>query len=231
MVNLDDAIVARLESHGETFEVLLDPKAIDLVKAGKEVDFTDFLAVSAVFNNASRGTKPTDEKILEAFGTQDIAEIVERVVDKGTVQITAEQRKEVLEAKRKRIIAFISANAINPQNKLPHPPNRIGLALEEVKFRVDPFKPVDKQVEEAMVLLRRLMPIKFERVKVAVKLSGTDYGKCYDDLISYGIVEREEWQKDGSWIGIVEMPAGLTTELASKLKDKTRGSADLKLVS
>ena len=31
MVDLDDAIVARLESHGETFEILLDPKVFDLV--------------------------------------------------------------------------------------------------------------------------------------------------------------------------------------------------------
>ena len=30
MVSLDDAITAKLESHGETFEILLDPKVVDL---------------------------------------------------------------------------------------------------------------------------------------------------------------------------------------------------------
>ena len=38
MVDLDDAIVARLESHGERFEILLDPAAMDQIKQGKEVD-------------------------------------------------------------------------------------------------------------------------------------------------------------------------------------------------
>ena len=37
MVNLEDAIVARLETHGETFEILLDPKVMDFIKQGKEV--------------------------------------------------------------------------------------------------------------------------------------------------------------------------------------------------
>lgn len=32
MANLDDAIVARLNSHGETFEVLLDPVISDVIR-------------------------------------------------------------------------------------------------------------------------------------------------------------------------------------------------------
>ena len=52
MVDLDDAIVARLESHGERFEVLLDPKAMDLIKQGKDVDLADYLAVEDVFKDS-----------------------------------------------------------------------------------------------------------------------------------------------------------------------------------
>ena len=47
--------------------------------------------------------------------------------------MTTEQRKELVDAKKKQIIAYIAANAINPQTKLPHPPLRIELALEEGK--------------------------------------------------------------------------------------------------
>ncbi|NLL94653.1 MAG: ribosome assembly factor SBDS [Thermoplasmatales archaeon] len=231
MVNLDDAIVARLESHGETFEILLSPAAIDRMRAGKEVDFVEYLAVEAVFNNASRGTKPTDEKIMEAFGTMDMAAIARRIIDRGTVQITAEQRKEMLEATRRRIVGYIAANAINPQTRTPHPPNRIDMALEEAKFKVDPFKSVDQQVDAAMALLRKLIPIRFEKVRLAIKLPGADYGRCFDDVTSAGMVEREEWLADGSWACIVEIPAGIINELTAKLKDKTRGSAETRLVS
>ena len=228
MVNLDDAIVARLETFGETFEILLDPAAMDLIKAGKEIDLMEYLAVEDVFNNARKGTRPTEDIIKKAFGTTDIKEVAQKIIAKGEVQITAEQRKEMLEAKKKQIVTYIAANAINPQSKLPHPPLRIELALDEAKFHADPFKPVDKQVEEAMRLLRPLIPIRFEKTKVAIRLKGDDYSKCYDDLIHFGIVEKEEWQADGSWIGVIEIPAGLITEMTNKLNSKTKGNAQVK---
>ena len=231
MVNLEDAIVARLETHGETFEILLDPVVMNFIKQGKEVNLTDYMAVEDIFNNARKGTRPAEDKLKEAFGTEEVGEIAKRIIAKGEVQITAEQRKEMLEVKRNKIIAYISANAINPQTKLPHPPTRIELALEECKFRVDPFKSVEKQVEEAMHLLRPLLPIRFEKSKVAIRLKGDDYGKCYDDLVHFGIVEREEWQQDGSWIGLMEIPAGLITDLTAKLNSRTKGRADVKLIS
>ncbi len=228
MVNLDDAIVARLETHGETFEILLDPSAMNLLKAGKEVDLLEYMAVEDVFNNARKGTRPAEDKIREAFGTSDVKEIAEKIIAKGEVQITAEQRKEMLQAKRQQVITYIAANAINPQTKLPHPPMRIEMALEEARFHADPFKSVDRQVEEAMKLLRPLLPIKFEKTKVAIKMKGDDYGKCYDDLIHFGLVEKEEWQADGSWIGVIEIPAGLIDELRVKIGNKTKGSATIK---
>ena len=231
MVNLDDAIVARLETFGETFEILLDPAAMDLIKAGKEIDLLEYLAVEDVFNNARKGTRPTEDIIKKAFGTTDIKEVAQKIIAKGEVQITAEQRKEMLEAKKKQIVTYIAANAINPQTKLPHPPLRIELALDEAKFHADPFKPVDKQVEEAMRLLRPLLPIRFEKSKVAIRLKGEDYGRCYDELAHFGIVEREEWQQDGSWIGLMEIPAGLITDLTAKLNSRTKGRADVKLIN
>ena len=46
----------------------------------------------------------------------------------------------------------------------------------------------------------------------------------------YGLVDREEWTADGSWIGTMEIPAGLITELTDKLKNRTHGSASVKLM-
>jgi ribosome maturation protein SDO1 len=137
----------------------------------------------------------------------------------------------MLEAKKQQIITYIAANAINPQTHTPHPPMRIQLALEEAKFHVDPFKPLDKEIDEAMKLLRPLLPIRFEKSRIAIKLNGSDYGRCFDDLISFGVVEREEWTADGSWIGVMEIPAGLINDLTDKLKHKTKGSASVKLIN
>jgi ribosome maturation protein SDO1 len=230
MVNLDDAIIARLESHGETFEILLDPAVVNHLKQGKKADLTEYLAVEDVFKNSRKGTRPAEDKIKEVFGTDDISEIAKKIIEKGEVQITAEQRKEMLEAKRNQVITYISANAINPQTKLPHPYTRIELALEEVKFHVDPFKPLEKEIDEAMKLLRPVLPIRFEKSRIAIKLKGDDYGRCFDEMIHYGIIEREEWTADGSWIGLMELPAGLVPELTEKLKNRTKGTASVKLI-
>lgn len=230
MVNLDDAITARLESHGETFEILLDPAVFDLIKKGKEFDIVEYMAVEDVFKNAGKGTRPAEDKIREAFGTDEIGEIARKIVEKGEIQITAEQRKEMLDAKRQQVITYIAANAINPQTRTPHPPLRIQMALEEAKFHVDPFKPLDKEIDEAMKLLRPILPIRFEKSRIAIKLNGSDYGRCFDEIVHYGIVEREEWTADGSWIGLMEIPAGLITEITDKLRNKTKGTATVKLI-
>ena len=231
MVSLDDAITAKLESHGETFEILLDPKVFDMIKQGKTFNIVDYMAVEDVFKNASKGTKPAEDKVKEAFGTDDITVIANKIVEKGEIQITAEQRKEMLEAKKQQVITYIATNAINPQTHTPHPPTRIQLALEEAKFHVDPFKPLEKEIEEAMKLLRPLLPIRFEKSRIAIKLNGADYGRCFDDLIGFGIVEKEEWTADGSWIGVMEIPAGLINDLTDKLKHKTKGTASVKLIN
>lgn len=231
MVELEDAIVARLESHGERFEILLDPAAMDEIRKGNEVDLTKYLAVEDVFKDARKGTRPAEEKIKEVFGTDDITEIAKHIIEKGEVQMTAEQRKELLDSKRKQVVAYISANAINPQTKLPHPPLRIELALEEGKYHVDLKHSFDRQVEEAMKVLRPLIPIRFEKSRITVKLKGEDYGRCYDDLNKYGVVEREEWEQDGSWIGLMEVPAGLVPELQEKLRHRTKGTASVKLLT
>ena len=233
MVDLDDAIVARLESHGERFEVLLDPKAMDLIKQGKDVDLADYLAVEDVFKDARKGTRPAESAMKEVFGDYagDPIAVAKHIIEKGEVQMTAEQRRELLDAKRKRVIAYISANAINPQTKLPHPPLRIQLALEEGKYHVDAKRPFDKEVEEAMKVLRPLLPIRFEKRRVAIKLRGEDYGRCIEEISKFGLVDREEWTPDGSWIGMLEIPAGLITDLTNNLKNRTHGKAQIKLVS
>jgi len=230
MVDLEEAIVARYESHGESFEILIDPDVVQKMKDGKEVDLFDHMVIDTIFKNAKKGTRAPEEKIKEVFGTTEPMQVAKVIVLKGEVQLTTEQRHVMQENKRKRIVEYIARNAMNPQTGGPHPPARIETAMEEAKVHIDPFKSVEAQVPAIMDALRPLIPIRFDKVRIAVKVSGDNYGRCYEDFKHFGKITKEEWQKDGSWIGIVEMPAGLQTEFFEKINNKTHGEAEMKVL-
>jgi len=230
MVTIEDAIVAKYESHGESFEILIDPKAVKSMKDGKEIDLIDYLVIDTIFKNAHKGTRASEEKMKEFFGTTDTIEVAKLIVLKGEIQLTTEQRHIMQESKRKGIISHIASNAINPQTGAPHPPARIEAAMEEARVRIDPFKSVEVQVKDVVDALRPLLPLRFEHVKIATMLSGEEYGRCYEDIVHFGKLLKEEWQKDGSWIGVVEMPAGMQGEYLDRLNAKTRGNVQTKII-
>jgi len=230
MVDIDEAIVARYESHGESFEILIDPAVVQKMKEGKEVDLLEHLVIDTIFKNAKKGTRAPEDKIKEIFGTTEALVVAKQIVLKGEIQLTTDQRRIMLENKRKRIVEYIARNAMNPQTGAPHPPSRIETAMEEAKVHIDPVKSVEAQVPAVMDALRPLIPIRFDKVRIAVKVSGEDYGRCYEDFKHYGKITKEEWQKDGSWIGVVEMPAGLQTDFLDKISNKTHGEAETKII-
>ena len=166
MVDVDDAIIARLESHGETFEILIDPRVVNLVRDGKEVDLSDHMVIEEIFRDAKKGTRPEDKKIEEVFGTIDPLSVARQIILKGEVQLTTQQRKEMQESKRLRVVNIIARNAINPQTGAPHPPSRIEAAMEEARVHIDPFKSAESQVEGVLKVLRP-DAIRFDKVRIA----------------------------------------------------------------
>ncbi|HOI71587.1 MAG TPA: ribosome assembly factor SBDS [Methanobacterium sp.] len=230
MVTLEEAVIARLEYYGEHFEILVDPDLAADFKRGKEIELEDILAVEEIFKDAKKGDKASEEAMLKAFNTTDPTEAAALIIKKGQVQLTAQQRKEMQEEKRKNIVATITREAINPQTKLPHPARRIEIAMEEAKIHIDPFKSVDEQVTETLKAIRTKIPIRFEKVKVAIKIPGDVQGKVYNIIPEYGTTQKEEWQRDGSWIAVVEIPGGMQDNFYEKLNELTHGQVETKLL-
>jgi ribosome maturation protein SDO1 len=230
MVNLEDAVTARLEYFGEHFEILVDPDLASDFKMGKDINVEDILAVEEIFKDAKKGDKASEEAMMKAFNTADHLEVAASILHKGQIQLTAQQRKEMQEEKRLKVIATITREAINPQTKLPHPARRIEIAMEEAKVRIDPFKSVDEQVNTTLKAIRTKIPIRFEKVKVAIRVPGDYTGKVYNAIPEFGKTTREEWQQDGSWVAVVEIPGGMQENFYSKLNELTRGQVETKLL-
>lgn len=230
MVTLDDSVIARLEYYGEHFEILVDPDLAADFKRGKEIEVEEILAVEEIFKDAGKGDKASEEAMMKAFQSTDPVEAAAIIIRKGQVQLTAQQRKEMQEDKRKKIIAKITREAINPQTKLPHPSRRIEIAMEEAKIRVDPFKSVDEQINDVLKAIRVKIPIRFEHVDVAIKIPGDYAAKVYPIISEFGKKKRDEWQKDGSWIAVVEVPGGLQESFDRKLNELTGGQVETKVL-
>jgi ribosome maturation protein SDO1 len=89
---------------------------------------------------------------------------------------------------------------------------------------------VEKQVENIFKSIKALIPISFEKIKVAVKIQAIYVGKCYGQLSGIGKIENEEYQKDGSWVGIMEMSAASYNQLENLLGSITKGTAETKVL-
>ncbi|WP_336002934.1 ribosome assembly factor SBDS [Halorientalis halophila] len=233
MISLDEAVTARLESHGQRFEVLVDPDAALAIKRGEfDGDLEDVIAAEDVFENADRGDRPPEDALEEVFGTTDPLEIIPDVIRDGEIQITAEQRREMQEQKHKQLVQHITRNAVNPQmDDAPHPPDRIESALEEAGFKIDPMEPVENQVDEALDLLRPVIPIRFDEMTVAVQVPPDYAGSAQAQIRQFGDLEREEWQSDGSWVGVIQFPAGMQNEFYDVVNEHTSGEAETRIIS
>ena len=230
MVKVDDAVVARWETQGSRIEVLVDPEAVQQLKDGKSVDLRDKLALDQVFRDARKGDKVSEEHLEKVFHTRDLAEIARQIVLKGEVQVTTEQRHQLQTAKHRQIVAHIARHALNPQTGAPHPPSRIEAAMQEAKIHVDPFRPADQQVQEILAKLRPLLPIRFETVRVRVRIAAQHYPKVIGELRGLGRLVDEQWGSDGSFVCVLEIPGGVQTELYEKLNARTKGTAETALV-
>jgi len=230
MVKVEDAVIARWETQGSRFEVLVDPEAVQELKDGKTVDLSDKLALEQVFKDAKKGDKISEEHLEKTFHTRNLAEIARQIVLKGEVQVTTEQRHKLQEAKRRQIVATIARNAMNPQTGAPHPATRIEAAMTEAKVHIDPFRPVDAQVQEVLAKLRPLLPIRLDVVKVRIRVPGQHYPRVIGEIRGLGRLLEETWLSNGDWNGIVEIPAGVQTELYEKLNARTKGAAETALV-
>jgi len=230
LVSLDEAVIARLKKGEENFEVLVDPYAAADLIDGKEIDIIQNLAIDAIFKDSKKGTRASDESLVKHFGTNNVTEISKQIIIKGIIQLTTEQRQKMQKNKKTRIVELISRNAMDPKTKSPHPRQRIELAMEQAGVHIDPFKPVSEQVKTIIDLLRPIIPISIENIRISVKIPAEYIGRAYGTIRNIGTLEREDWQSDGSWLGIIRIPAGMQSDFYDKLNDATKGNVSTKIL-
>jgi ribosome maturation protein SDO1 len=226
----EEGVIARLSTHGSTFEVLVDPDLALDFKRGEDVDISKVLKAETIFKDSKKGERASEEHMSKIFETDDPVEIARKIIRKGEIQFTTQQRRKMLEDKKKQIVTHIARNAINPQTESPHPPSRIEKAMDEAKVQIDLVKTVEEQVSKILKALRPIIPIKFEEKSIAVKVPGQYAAKSFSMVKSYGDVKKEEWLEDGSWVFLIDIPAGMAEEFFRDLNALTKGEVETKIM-
>ena len=224
------SLIARLSVQGQHFEAIVDPDLAWDLRNGKQVDFKALLIGETVYKDAKKGDKASEEALKKNFGTTDIKDVVTQIIKKGELQLTTEQRREMVENKRKQIVAFIARNCIDPKTSMPHPPLRVENAMANVRVNVDPFRSVEEQAQEVIKLLRVELPLKVSQVIVQVKLTKEYANRAQNAVTKLGNMMRSEWHADGSWFGEVVMPAGMQQAFVDRMNEMTRGNVEISIV-
>ena len=159
-----DTTLVRYSFEGEKFEILVKPDPALDYKLGKKKDISSVLISDEIYTDYGKGTKPSIEKLLAAFKTEDKTEIAQIMFEKGDLNLTTDQRRKMIEQKRKQIVEFIAKTYVDPRTHLPHPPLRIELALKDGRITIDPQKGVEEQVTDIVDKLRSIIALKSEDV-------------------------------------------------------------------
>lgn len=229
MTTLDNAVIADISISGNNFEIYVDPEMANMYKEGRKPDLKNILVVEEIYTDAKKGEKAKTNALQKAFGTVDIMKILEFILKKGNLQLTTEQKRKKTEEKYKQIVSILMRETIDPRTNAPHTEARIIEALEKAKIHADPFKDVREQLPEIIKEIRIIIPLKFERIKVAVKISAEHAHRAYGTLKNYGIL-REEWAKDGALIAVIEIPSGVQGEFYDRLNKVTCGNNETKII-
>ena len=107
---------------------------------------------------------------------------------------------------------------------------RIENALEDVRVQIDPLKDAEEQVKDVVDALRHILPMSSDNIQIAIKVPAEYTGKSYGIAKDFGEIKRDEWQSDGSWIAVVELPAAMQVEMLEALGKSTQGNIQSKIV-
>ncbi|MEO9295732.1 MAG: ribosome assembly factor SBDS [Nitrososphaera sp.] len=224
----DKFTVVRLSLEGDKFELLVKPDPALEYKLGKRTDISSILVSDEVYSDANKGSRASTEKLMKHFKTTDTIEVAKQIMARGELNLTTDQRRKMVEEKRKQIVAYINKSFVDPKTHLPHPVMRIEAAMEQARVSIDPHKRAEDQTKDVVDALRTILPLKSETVRLIIRVPPQFASQSYSVIKTTGELKGEEWQADGSLRVIMDMNAGMRGTFIDRLGSVTKGSAEVK---
>lgn len=218
---------ARFSIGPDRFEILVKPDLALNYKMGKHGDVTSVLVSEEIYSDASKGDRASSQKLMKYFKTTDSIEIAKQILVKGDLSLTTDQRRRMIEQKRKQIVEYINKTFVDPKTRSPHPITRIDLAIEEARISIDPFRRSEDQVKNVVDAIRKILPLKSETMDLIVVIPAAYSGQSYSVLKSMTELKSEQWLSNGSLKVTVSINAGAKATFLDRLGAATKGKAEV----
>jgi ribosome maturation protein SDO1 len=191
------------------------------------MDISNIMISDEIYSDANKGTRSSTEKLMKAFKTTDQFEIAKQIMAKGDLNMNTDQRRKMIEEKKRQIVEYINKNFVDPKTHMPHPISRISAVLDDARVAIDPFKRIDDQIKNIIDPLRKLLPLKSEILELTVTVPAQFSGQSFSVFKSIGDIKSEQWLSDGSLQVVLNLNAGLKSSFLDRIGTATKGSAQV----
>ena len=223
----DKFTIVRLSAGNEKFEILVKPDPALEYKLGKKMDISNIMISDEIYSDANKGTRSSTEKLMKQFKTTDQLEIAKQIMAKGDLNMNTDQRRKMIEEKKRQIVEYINKNFVDPKTHMPHPVSRINAVLDEARLAIDPFKRIDDQIKNIIEPLRKVLPLKSEILELNVTVPAQFSGQSFSVFKSIGEIKSEQWLSDGSLQVVLNLNAGMKSSFLDRIGTATKGSAQV----
>ena len=224
---VDKFTIVRLSAGNEKFEILVKPDPALEYKLGKKMDISNIMISDEIYSDANKGTRSSTEKLMKQFKTTDQLEIAKQIMARGDLNMNTDQRRKMIEEKKRQIVEYINKNFVDPKTHMPHPVSRINAVLDEARLAIDPFKRLDDQIKNIIEPLRKVLPLKSEILELNITVPAQFSGQSFSVFKSIGEIKSEQWLADGSLQVVLNLNAGMKSSFLDRIGTATKGSAQV----
>lgn len=222
--------MVRYKAGRTTFEIMCHPSAVAKFRKG-ECTLEETIVSDVVYKGPARkGERANAAELESAFETSDMRAVLDTILQRGTAQVSADERREQLETKRRQVINHIRKNYINPRTGLPCTLEQIEDAVGQLKaLTIDPSKPADMQATEiARRIIDEVMPLKKSEMGGVLTIPHRHLGSAMGIVHQWASVRKEDYNSEGVVMEI-GFSAGDFDRIMSELNRVTKGEYQVRV--
>ena len=213
-----------------TYEALFKPGCALKVREGKlgigNATFADEVFVAP----HSKGVIAKPQDLAKAFPGKSGNDLLQFIAEKGEIQYSTVERRQLTEEKKKRIAEYIHKYYVDPATNNPHPVQRINNAIDQLKIQIDIEAPMDKELKEIEKRINDVLPCKRMEV-IAIVTIPNDFCKQADQAMKkFGKVSGVTQEGSSKKYNVAIVPGDFDL-LSKELARATRGNYQIDMPS